>query len=130
MPVVGETVTLELSASDGPGGSGVAFVRLSTRERLLENGALRGGTTFPAVDSVRISLPGGGPVDEVFVPGGGDPPAGAGPGADDASEGAQPRPPGRMIDTVVVRVQWRDVAGNWSEPTELPVALLASAPQG
>ena len=33
-----------------------------------------------------------------------------------------------MIERVVVRVQWRDVAGNWSEPVQLPVAYWKVRP--
>jgi len=107
LPLVGNSVTLSLEADDGSEGSGVAYVRVASRPGLNTRGSLRQGTTFPAVDSVSVSMPSGGPVQEVFVPGGGLPAASPSPDVD-------PGP-------VTLHVQWRDVAGNWSEPVSLSV---------
>ena len=116
LPLVGETVTLALEASDG-GGSGLAFVRVSARGKRNDDGSLKRGTTFPAVGSLRISLPDVGAVDEVFVPE-------AAPEAS-PSPAASPEPDASSLPEPVpvnIRVQWRDIAGNWSSPISLPVA--------
>ena len=59
-------------------------------------------------------MPDAGPVDEVFIPGGTPTPT--------------PLPavpvvaaPDQDSERMVIRVQWRDIAGNWSEPVKLPV---------
>jgi spore germination protein YaaH len=119
VPLVADTLTLELSATDEPGGSGVAFVRVATRGGHTRNGSLTHGTTFPAVDELTVSMPFGGPLDEVFSP--------AGEAEPDASQ-----PPAALLapenmDRVVLRVQWRDIAGNWSTPLRLPVEISAPA---
>ena len=124
LPVVSRSVRIDLSVSDGLGGSGVALVRIATRGRLSGDGALKTGTTFPSVDSVAISLPDAGPIDEVFIPGGSAgptaPPAGAAPidPGQDAESEASPE-----VDPIVttIRVQWRDIAGNWSKPKKVRV---------
>ena len=105
LPVVGRSAVLALEADDGPDGSGVVFVRVSSRGRLSDRGSLQNGSTFPATDSLRVSMPKAGPVQEVFVPPGQTPPAVAFVEAD-------PGP-------VILHVQWRDVAGNWSLPQRL-----------
>ena len=51
-PVVGDTVTLRLDASDE--GSGLAFVRVAASDELGEDGGLRWGTTWPAEDAVTL----------------------------------------------------------------------------
>ncbi len=110
VPLVGETVRLVLEAADGDG-SGLAFVRVSARGKRSDDGALKRGTTFPATDAVVISLPDVAAVDEVFVP---DAAAEASP-----SPAASPDPgPSPLPEPVPVsiRVQWRDIAGNWSTP--------------
>jgi spore germination protein YaaH len=138
VPVVGSEVTLLLAAADDPDGSGVAFVRVATRGKLAGDGALKHGTTFPAVDSVAVTLPGATPVDEVFVPG-----AGADGGAADAGAGSPNPLPSRSplpspsatqdalatdsLEPLTIRVQWRDIAGNWSEPVALRVLLDRAA---
>ena len=107
LPVVGHSVSLATEAGDGTDGSGVAFVRVASRGRLDDGGSLRYGTTFPAGDSVRVSMPSAEPVQDVFVPAGETPPAVPIPDSD-------PGP-------VTLRIQWRDVAGNWSAPERLRV---------
>lgn len=116
VPVVGDTVRLELVASDGATGSGLAFVRVGTGGRLTSKGALREGTTFPAVEAVTVSMPQGLPLDEVFAPG----------VETEATATATPGPTDATQDRVrvVIRVQWRDVAGNWSRPLRVPVDHL------
>lgn len=132
LPVVGAVVSLALTASDEPDGSGLAFVRVATRGRLDESGALKRGTTFPAVGSVRVTLPGAGPADDVFVPGGAAVPSpstslapGPGPTAEPGPTPSAPPSPtlSSRLRPVTIRVQWRDIAGNWSEPRSLPVLL-------
>jgi hypothetical protein len=123
LPVVGPTVTLALEATDGPDGSGVAFVRVATRGRLTDSGALRYGTTFPAVEAVTVMMPDAEPVGDVFIPGGGAEPSpspSASPGSPVASE----------LEPVTIRVQWRDIAGNWSKPRQIRVLLDVGAPTG
>jgi hypothetical protein len=118
LPVVGQTVTLELDASDPPEGSGVAFVRIATRGRRHDNRKLKDGTTFPAVDSVSISLPDADPIDEVFIPGGGTAPT---PSPSPEASPSHDPAPGVESDPelTTIRVQWRDIAGNWSEPLKI-----------
>ncbi len=131
LPVVGPQVTLTLSAADEPDGSGLAFVRVATRGKLAGDGALRFGTTFPAVGSLTVSLPGAIPVDDVFIPAAVE---AAGPAASAAASpapNATPAPTATPVfDPVTIRVQWRDVAGNWSEPQTLRVLLDSGAPTG
>jgi hypothetical protein len=127
LPIVGDALTIDLAAADGTRGSGVAFVRISTEGRRAPDGALVRGVTFPAADAVEISMPDAGPVDEVFIPGG-------------SSSSASPTTPSsaRSQPTLVpqaapgsgprtIRVQWRDVAGNWSRPVVLRVFYQAGA---
>jgi len=124
VPVVGETVRLALEASDGDG-SGLAFVRVSARGKRDDDGSLKGGTTFPAAEAIVISLPDVAAVDEVFVPGAA---AEASP-----SPAASPEPDSSSLPepvTVSIRVQWRDVAGNWSEPVRLRALFDTNAPDG
>jgi len=127
LPVVGQTVTLDLDVSDVLDGSGVAFVRVATRGRLDDNGKLKVGTTFPAVDSVSISLPDADPVDEVFIPAGGAAPTpsaspSASPSPSEASPSLDLAPEIETDpDRATIRVQWRDIAGNWSEPLKMRV---------
>ena len=122
VPLVGETVRLALEASDG-GGSGLAFVRVSARGKRNDDGSLTRGTTFPATDAIVISLPEVTAVDEVFAP---DVEAEASP-SPSASPG---RAPLALPDPVPVsiRVQWRDIAGNWSKPVTVDVVCRPSAP--
>ena len=117
MPLVGETITLALEASDGDDGSGLAFVRVSARGKRNDDGSLRRGTTFPAVDSLVISLPDATTVDEVFVPGAATE---AGPSPSASPEGDLSPLPSPV--PIRIRVQWRDVAGNWSTPLTVAVA--------
>ncbi len=107
LPLVGSVVELGLEAGDGLDGSGLAYVRISSRGGRTARGALRHGTTFPAADAVRVSMPSAGPVPDVFVPAGETPPS-LPPGDSEAG-------PVRLF------VQWRDVAGNWSSPQRLLV---------
>ncbi len=121
VPLVGETARLALEASDGDG-SGLAFVRVSGRGKRNDDGSLKGGTTFPAVDSLVISLPEVTAVDEVFVPGA---VAEASPSASVSPE-RDPSPPPEP-EPVSIRVQWRDIAGNWSTPVRIDVAYQPPA---
>jgi hypothetical protein len=123
-PLVGETVTLALEASDGDEGSGLAFVRVSARGKRNDDGSLRRGTTFPAGDALVVSLPGVTAVDEVFLP-------------DAALEAsAAPTLPATSDEDVTapepvplnIRVQWRDISGNWSTPVQVLVAHQPAAP--
>ena len=120
VPLVGETVRLALEAADGDG-SGLAFVRVSGRGKRNDDGSLKGGTTFPATDAVAISLPDVTAVDEVFVPGA---EAEASPSASVSPE-RDPSPPPEP-EPVSIRVQWRDIAGNWSTPIRIEVAYQPS----
>ncbi|MEX1295643.1 MAG: glycosyl hydrolase family 18 protein [Candidatus Limnocylindrales bacterium] len=126
VPLVSETVRLALEASDGAG-SGLAFVRVSARGKQNRDGSLKRGTTFPAVSSLSISLPDAAAVDEVFVP---DTAAGASP-SPSTSAAASPSPSASAAASLAsppdpvpvrIRVQWRDIAGNWSTPITLRVA--------
>ncbi len=124
LPVVGETVTLELSAMDGIGGSGVAFVRVARRGQVGEDGELKRGTTYPAVESVSVTMPDVDPADEVFAP------DVVSPSPEPASDEVLAEP-----GVVAIRVQWRDIAGNWSAPVTLrayfdPGAGAASVADG
>jgi hypothetical protein len=109
LPVVGSSVALVLEADDGVDGSGVAFVRIAPRGARTEGGSLRKGTTFPAVDLVRLAMPTAEPLAEVFVPGAEAPPTVSLPPSD-----TDPGP-------LTLFVGWRDVAGNWSSPQRLEV---------
>ncbi len=133
LPLVGDTLRVDLMADDGADGSGVAFVRISTGGRLTPDGQLKRGTTFPATDSVEITLPDAWPVDEVFIPGASA--ASPSPSAE-ASAGPLPSarpqplstpPPTSGSRPLTIRVQWRDVAGNWSGPVVLHVFYEAGA---
>ena len=76
-----------------------------------DDGSLKRGTTFPATDAIAISLPEVTAVDEVFVPGDA---AEASPSpAASPDPGASPLPEPVPVS---IRVQWRDIAGNWSTP--------------
>ena len=88
-------------------GSGLAYVQVAPHARMNRRGSLRQATTFPAADVVSVSMPSAGPVKEVFVPG--------------ADELVRRAPPTRDAGPVTLRVQWRDVAGNWSTPEALRV---------
>ena len=116
LPLVGETVRLTLEASDGDG-SGLAFVRVSARGKRNEDGSLKGGTTFPATDAIVISLPDAAAVDEVFAPSAA---VEASP-SPSASPDPSPSPPPEPVP-MSIRVQWRDIAGNWSTPIRVDVA--------
>ncbi len=107
LPIVGDSVALTLEAGDGSDGSGVVFVRVAAQAGLDAGRSLRHGSTFPAADEVRVSLPSAGPVLEVFVAAGESPPV-------VQPSRAKPGP-------LTLRVQWRDVAGNWSSPLRLGV---------
>lgn len=93
LPLVGAEVVLALAASDEEGGSGLAFVRVSLdaapEPALNDDGSLALGRTYPATGTLLI-------------------------GAADARIGGT-EASGRAI----IRVQWRDLAGNWSVPATL-----------
>ncbi len=108
-PLVGDTVTLELTASDGDEGSGLAFVRVSAKGRRGEDGSLKRGSTFPALGAVTISLPEATAVDGVFTPGTAVEPDQSPLPSSDPGPSAAPVP-------LRVHIQWRDIAGNWSTP--------------
>ncbi len=122
VPMVGETVRLTLEASDGADGSGLAFVRVSSEGRRNGDGSLRSGTTFPAVDTVAISLPGVTAVDEIFTPATATE---VGP-SPSASPGRAPQALPEPVP-VSIRIQWRDIAGNWSSPVTVDVVYRPSA---
>jgi hypothetical protein len=126
VPIADGPVTVDLPGNDEPDGSGLAFVRLSNDPGVDTDGALTTGTTWPATKSVMWSVEDG----QVVVPPAaratptpkptkrprktpgpaGTPEASAGPGASPVIAG---------IRTILV--QWRDVAGNWSEPIGVDV---------
>jgi len=125
LPLVGDALTIDLVADDGVHGSGVAFVRISTKGRLGPDGELAQGVTFPAASSVEIAMPDAGPVEEVFIPGGGAPSPSPSPSSAPSASPAR-RPTSAPLPTPesgarTIRVQWRDVAGNWSRPVVLRV---------
>ena len=122
VPVVGETATLALEASDGDAGSGLAFVRVSARGKREDDGPLKRGTTFPAVDSLVISLPDATAVDTIFVPATAAEASPSPSVAPDPESASLPEPV-----PVSIRVQWRDIAGNWSRPVRVEVAYQPSA---
>jgi spore germination protein YaaH len=121
LPLVGEMAHLALTAKDGPGGSGVALVRLSNAAEVGPDGALIGGQDYPSVDGVDWSLRTGLPA----LPPLKKPRATPTPSPDRSADPSQsPEPtatptttPGRRS----INVQWRDVAGNWSAPVEVGV---------
>jgi hypothetical protein len=120
VPLVGETVRLDLEVDDGDG-SGLAFVRASARGKRNDDGSLKGGTTFPATDAIVVSLPGVTAVDEVFVPSTAESsPSPSATPSRDPSALSEPVP-------VSIRVQWRDIAGNWSTPIRIDVAYQPPA---
>ena len=97
-------------------------MRVSTRGKLTDSGALRHGTTFPAGESVTVALPGAEPIDDVFAPGGGPEPDPS------LAPTAAPEPPAASaLEPLAIHVQWRDIAGNWSEPLVLRVLLDAAS---
>jgi spore germination protein YaaH len=122
VPVVGETATLALEASDGDEGSGLAFVRVSARGKREADGSFKRGTTFPAVDSLSISLPDATAVDTVFVPATVTEASPSPSAASAAAPASLPEPV-----PVSIRIQWRDIAGNWSNPVRVEVAYQPAA---
>lgn len=95
LPLVGAEMVLRLAASDEEGGSGLAFVRVSLdaapEPALQDDGSLAPGRTYPATGTLLIR-------------------------ADDTRiGGTEASGPG------IIRVQWRDLAGNWSVPATLEV---------
>lgn len=122
LPLVGPTVRLDLSAQDDSGGSGVALVRIATRGGVSDRGVLRTGTTFPAVESVAISMPDADPTEEIFIPGGGAPPTPSPNASPDHTPGSIANGDGTPTtepSITTIHVQWRDIAGNWSEAVKL-----------
>jgi spore germination protein YaaH len=104
LPVVRNVVALDLSARDDPDGTGLAFVRLSNGPEIADDGALSNGVTYPAAERVSWSLITGSTL---------RPPKGS---RQPARTAASSRPGRRTI-----HVQWRDIAGNWSEPRQIAV---------
>ena len=92
----------------------MAFVRVATSGRLADRGVLRAGTSFAAVESVTITRPGATPIDEVFI-------QGDVPTPTPSTEAFPVAVPDPTADLVTIRVQWRDIAGNWSESIKLRV---------
>jgi hypothetical protein len=88
LDVVEGSATLRLFASDDTAGSGLAFVRIGLDEEgaVSADGRLGTGRTYPAAERIEVPL--------------GEPELGG-----SAEDG--PR---------AIRVQWRDIAGNWSPP--------------
>jgi hypothetical protein len=114
LPVVRDVVEVELSARDDPNGTGLAFVRLSNSGEVDDVGELVDGVTYPVVDSVPWSVVRGStqrpPVVRPRAT-----PRGR-PAATPTRRPARARPSERQIF-----VQWRDIAGNWSEPETIRV---------
>jgi spore germination protein YaaH len=114
LPVVRDVVRVELGARDDPDGTGLAFVRLSNTDELDDFGELVEGVTYPVVDSVPWSLIRGStqrpPVTRPRAT------PRARPRATPTRRPAAARPSERRIS-----VQWRDIAGNWSEPEVIRV---------
>jgi hypothetical protein len=96
--VVEGSAQLLLFARDEAGGSGLALARVGLGDELDADGQLEVGMTYPAVERITFPL--------------GDPETG---GSDEDG----PR---------TIRVQWRDVAGNWSPP--VPIEVWAADPAG
>ena len=120
-PVVGATVTLELEASDGRRQRRRLRAGIGARAALIDDGSLKRGTTFPAVDSVIISLPDAAPSTTSSSP------ALRPRRAPSPAASPEPGPPPRPSRCrVSIRVQWRDIAGNWSEPVRAAVCCSAS----
>ena len=91
MPVVTGSVPLRLIAADAEDGTGLGYVRIGLTSDLDGRGRLVDARTYPASDRIVFPL--------------GDPDTG---GA--AESGLR-----------AVHVQWRDLAGNWSEPIVIDV---------
>jgi spore germination protein YaaH len=132
VPVVDGPVTVDLRATDEQGGSGLAFVRLSNEAEVGTDGALSTGTTWPATTGVVWWVVAG---QVVVAPA---PRATPTPKPTkrprktprpEATPGSSPEPTASPVTQGVrtIQVQWRDVAGNWSEPVEVDVWY---APEG
>lgn len=117
LPVVRDLVTIDLSAQDGAGESGVAFVRLSNGSALDADGSLSEGQTYPVTDAVSWSMVTGLPAESPAPRPTRTPKPRARPTSTPRPT-AKPRIVGSMR---VIRVQWRDVAGNWSAPVAIHV---------
>ena len=116
-PVVDGPATVQLSAIDDQGGSGLAFVRLSNGTEVDEQGALVEGSTWPATGSVLWSVEDG----QVVVP---PAPRPTSTPRKTPKPSATPEPseaPPVYQGARTINVQWRDVAGNWSEPVGVEV---------
>jgi spore germination protein YaaH len=99
LPAVGTRLRLVLTSSDDAGGSGVAFVRVSTAGTLDADGSLSAGITYPQSDALTVPLT-------------------------DADLG-----PATQRGEASVYVQWRDVSGNWSAPEQVSFYLTSTAAQ-
>ena len=114
LPVVRDVVRVELAARDDPDGTGLAFVRLSNAGEVDDFGELVDGVTYPVIESVPWSVVRGStqrpPVTRPRAT-----PRGR-PAATPTRRPAGARPRERRI-----YVQWRDIAGNWSEPEAIRV---------
>jgi hypothetical protein len=112
--VVRDVISVDLSARDDPDGTGLAFVRLSNSGDVDDLGELVSGVTYPVIASVPWSVVNGStqrpPVTRPRAT-----PRGR-PAADPTRRPARARPSERRI-----YVQWRDIAGNWSEPQSIRV---------
>ncbi len=150
LPVVTGDVTLRLQARD-EGGSELAFVRIANEAGVGADGSLTAGSTWPATDRVAWSLEEGpivvpprtrpvrtpGPSGPPREPSGSAEPAASAPASsaapDASAASASPAPPSPAPTPPPVQgvrsilVQWRDVAGNWSEPISVDVWY---APEG
>lgn len=84
--VVAGSARLRLFASDGPEGSGLAFVRIGLEGEVDQDGRLVTGRTYPAVERIVFPL------------------------GDESTGGSSEEGPR------TIHVQWRDLAGNWSVP--------------
>jgi hypothetical protein len=94
LPLVTGSAPLRLFASDSEDGSGLGYVRIGLEPGVNGAGRLSTGRTYPATDRIRFPL--------------GDPATGG-----SAEEG--PR---------AIHVQWRDLAGNWSDSVVVDVWVV------
>ena len=121
LPLVGDLVHLALTSKDGASGSGVAFVRLSNGSEVGPDGALVGGQDYPTVDGVDWSLRTGVPALPPLKQPRPTPTPSPDPSAVPTPTPVPSPSPDLTAGHRVINVQWRDVAGNWSTPVQVPV---------
>jgi spore germination protein YaaH len=113
LPIVGAAVSVDLAGADDPEGTGLAFVRLSNQATVDQGGQLVEGVTYPSVDVASWSL----------ITGSTQQPPSRPTRRRPARPRATPAPTRRPARPVrrAIHVQWRDIAGNWSQPVALEV---------